>query len=142
MRDDLISNLNYIRWLDRREFLGKMGTALGSIALACLLGEESAAQSPNHPIPQSSNHLAPHFPGKAKRVIQIFCPGAVSQMDTFEYKPELQKRHGQPMPGLTGVSSFQGGNGNLFKSPWNWKKKGKAGKRVNRELRAALAARW
>lgn len=105
-RDD--TPLNSERLLDRRTFLGEMGTGLGSIALACLLSEEGKADDN----PRSDNPLAPrppHFPVKAKRVIQIFCPGAASQIDLWEYKPELEKRHGQPMPGLTGVSSFQGG---------------------------------
>src|SRR5262249_8679972 len=94
MNDDIGSCLNYSRWLDRREFLGKMGTGLGSIALACLLGEESAAGSKiQNPKSEIRNSIAAHFPPRAKRVVQIFCPGAVSQMDTFEYKPELQKRH-------------------------------------------------
>ncbi len=113
-----------VRLLDRREFLGSMGTGLGSIAMAALLADESRAST-------ISSLPLPHFPAKAKRVIQIFCPGAVSHMDTFEYKPELQSRHGQPMPGLTGVSTFQGGNGNLYKSPWDWKQYGQCGKHVS-----------
>jgi hypothetical protein len=114
------------RLLDRRGFLGQMGTGLGSIALACLLMEEATAQVSN-PLAPRPPHAAP----RAKRVIQIFCPGAVSQIDTFEYKPELQKRHGQPLPGLSGVSSFQGGNGNLMASPWGWRQHGKSGKWVS-----------
>ena len=123
-------------WLDRRGFLGKMSTGLGSIALAVLLDEEARADSPNSKVqnPKSAGLLAPKppmFPAKAKRVIQIFCPGAVSQIDTFDYKPELAKRHGQPLPGLTGASSFQGGNGELMRSPWEWKQHGKSGKWVS-----------
>lgn len=124
--------LDYDRLLSRRSFLGEMGTGLGSIALACLLADEAKAQSTK--AASSPNPVAPrtaHFTPKAKRVIQIFCPGAVSQMDTFEYKPELQKRHGQPMPGLTGVSSFQGGNGNIMGSPWAWHQHGQSGKWVS-----------
>ena len=121
--------LDYDRLLNRRAFLGEMGTGLGSIALACLLmesqsGASTTSQNPVAPHP-------PHFPAKAKRVLQIFCPGAVSQMDTFEYKPELQKRHGEAMPGLTGASSFQGGNGNLMRSPWEWQQHGQSGKWVS-----------
>jgi hypothetical protein len=126
--------LNRERLLNRREFLGEMGTGLGCIALACLLTEEAAASAVQNPKSKIYNPLAPrppHFPAKAKRVIQIFCPGAVSQIDTFEYKPELAKRHGQPMPGLTGVNSFQGGNGNLMQSPWGWKQRGQCGKWVS-----------
>ncbi|HTE21194.1 MAG TPA: DUF1501 domain-containing protein [Armatimonadota bacterium] len=118
------------RWLDRREFLAHLGTGLGSIALACLLAEEGgaapAARADGNPLAPK----APHFPGKAKRVVQIFCPGAVSHMDTFEYKPELIQRHGQPMPGEK-IVTFQGGNGNLMKSPWGWSRHGKSGKWVS-----------
>jgi hypothetical protein len=123
--------MNLERLLDRREFLGEMGTGLGSIALACLLVEESGAARADQSLPNPLAPRPPHFPPKAKRVLQIFCPGAVSQMDTFDYKPELQKRHDQPMPGLTGVSSFQGGNGNLMRSPWGWRQYGQCGKWVS-----------
>ncbi|MDX1931982.1 MAG: DUF1501 domain-containing protein [Capsulimonadales bacterium] len=111
--------------IGRRAFLSEMRTGLGGIALACLLGEDGPARADagNPLVPRS-----PHFPVRAKRVIQIFCPGAASQIDLWEYKPELEKRHGQPMPGLTGVSSFQGGNGNLLRSPWGWKPYGQSGK--------------
>jgi hypothetical protein len=116
--------------LDRREFLGKMGTGLGGIALAWLLAEEAAAAAAG----TAADPLAPrpsHFPAKAKRVVQIFCPGAASQIDLWEYKPELEKRHGQPLPGLSGASSFQGGNGNLMRSPWDWKQHGQSGKWIS-----------
>src|SRR5205085_2404212 len=106
-----------------------MGTGMGSIALAYLLAEQADA-APDA-ISRLPNYPGPHLPAKAKRVVQIFCPGAVSQMDTFEYKPELQKRHNQPMPGLTGVSSFQGGNGNLMGSPWEWRRHGQSGKWIS-----------
>src|SRR5258708_31360320 len=102
------------RLLDRREFLGSMGTGLGSIALACMLAEEAAAVGNRQSAvgisqsairnPQSA--IGAHFPPKARRVIQIFCPGAASHIDLWEHKPELQRRHGQPMPGTTAVSSF------------------------------------
>src|SRR4051794_29135489 len=102
----------------RREFLGSLGTGLGGIALASLLAEEAPAGA------------RLHHPAKAKRVIQIFCPGAVSQLDTFDYKPELQRRHGQPLPGEN-VITFQGANGNLMRSPWGWRQRGQCGKWVS-----------
>lgn len=123
--------------LGRREFLGSLSTGLGGIALAWLLGSEAQA-APG----AQANPLAPrepHFPPKAKRVIQIFCPGAVSQLDTFDYKPELIKRHGQPMSGEK-VVTFQGANGNILKSPWGWKQHGQSGKWVN-DLLPHLAER-
>lgn len=112
--------------LGRREFLGHMGTGLGGIALACLLAEEASAANPQSPLAPRE----PHFTPRAKRVIQIFCPGAVSQLDTFDYKPELTARHGQPMPGEK-IVTFQGANGNLMKSPWGWKQHGQSGKWVS-----------
>ncbi len=116
--------LRYASWLDRRQFLGQMGTGLGSVALAWLLADE--ARAINLPAPRQ-----PHFPPKARRVLQIFCPGAVSHLDTFEYKPELIRRHGQPLPGAGRVVTFQGGNGNLLRSPWGWSRHGQCGKWVS-----------
>jgi hypothetical protein len=127
-RDD--RPMTHDRWLDRREFLGSLGTGLGSIALAAMLAEETPAAAG----PQSGSSLAakaPHFPARAKRVIQVFCPGAVSHLDTFEYKPELIKRHGEPMPGTGPIVTFQGGNGNLMKSPWGWAQHGQSGKWIS-----------
>jgi hypothetical protein len=109
-------------WLDRREFLGNMGTGLGSIALSWLLAGESTGGA--------AAVRGPHFTPRARRVLQIFCPGAVSHLDTFEYKAELQRRHGQPMPGGN-VVTFQGANGNLMASPWGWRRHGQCGKWVS-----------
>jgi hypothetical protein len=117
--------LSHDRLLDRRQFLGQMGTGLGSIALACLLLEDGRASTDN-PLAQKPAQ----FPARAKRVIQIFCPGAVSHLDTFEYKPELIKYHGKPMPGDEKIVTFQGGNGSLMQSPWGWKQHGQSGKWV------------
>ncbi|MDA7598241.1 DUF1501 domain-containing protein, partial [bacterium] len=77
--------------LDRRRFLAGTAQGMSSIALASMLQAENA-QNPNAP-------RAAHFPGKAKNVIVVFCSGALSHVDTFDYKPELIRRHGQPLPG-------------------------------------------
>ncbi len=69
-----------------------------------------------------------HFAPKAKRVLQIFCPGAASHIDLWEHKPELEKRHGTPLPGEENLVSFQGKNGNLMKSPWPFAPAGESGK--------------
>jgi len=101
-----------------------MATGLGGIALATLLGEEAVADA---------SPLAPrtgHFPGRARRVVQVFCPGAVSQLDTFDYKPELIRRHGQPLSGEK-IVTFQGANGNLMRSPWGWSQRGQSGKWIS-----------
>jgi hypothetical protein len=124
--------LTHDRWLDRRQFLGNLGTGLGSIALACLLGEDAAAApDTRHPIASTLAPKQPHFPSKVKRVVQVFCPGAVSQIDTFEYKPELVKHHGEPMPDEGKIVTFQGGNGPLMKSPWGWARHGDCEKWVS-----------
>ena len=122
-------------FLNRRGFLGHTATGLGGIALAHLLGQERASgAAPIRPHIQPSNPnapRAPHFPARAKRVLMIFCSGAVSQIDTFDYKPELIKRHGQPMPGAEGLVTFQGQQGNLTKSPWEFRPRGQSGKMVS-----------
>ncbi len=115
-------------WMNRREFLGQFREGLTSIALALLLKEQGLLAEETPPLGK------PHFPPRAKRVIQIFCPGAVSQMDTFDYKPELQKRSGQPLPGGENLVSFQGANGNLLKSPWDFRQRGASGKWVSNLL--------
>ena len=123
-------------YLSRRNFLAQSGTGLGGIALAHLLGRERAlgATGPIRPQinPANPNAQRPtHFPARANRVIMIFCSGAVSQVDTFDYKPELIKRHGQPMPGAEGLVTFQGAQGNLNKSPWEFRPRGQNGKMVS-----------
>ena len=61
----------------------------------------------------------------------IFCTGAVSHVDTFDYKPELVKRDGQPMPGSDKLITFQGENGNLVQPIWPFKPRGQCGKMVS-----------
>ncbi|MCP5114317.1 MAG: DUF1501 domain-containing protein, partial [bacterium] len=64
----------------------------------------------------------------------IFCPGGVSHIDTFEYKPALEKYNGQPLPGEEDFVSFQGKNGNLLQSPWKFRQRGESGKWVTELL--------
>lgn len=82
----------------RRHFLHECGVGLGKVALASLLTE---AFSPASGAALAENPLAPkqpHFPAKAKRVIHLFMAGAPSQLDLFDYKQELAKLEGQPLP--------------------------------------------
>lgn len=82
----------------RRHFLRDCGIGLGKIALAGLLTDSF---SPFSRAAMADNPLAPkapHFPAKAKRVIHLFMGGAPSQLDLFDYKPELAKLQGQPLP--------------------------------------------
>jgi hypothetical protein len=82
---------------------------------------------------QPSHHtLGLHHAPKAKRVIQLFMNGGASQCDTFDYKPELIKRHGQkfdPGPGVV-VEAATSQPGTVLKSPWEWKQHGQCGRWV------------
>jgi hypothetical protein len=88
----------------RRNFLASSGLGLGSLALACLLEEERlrAEESAGAPVKAAAyNDLRPrtgHFPGRARAMIQFCQEGGPSQVDLFDPKPELTKRHGQPHP--------------------------------------------
>ena len=96
-----------IESLTRRSLLGHVPTALGGVGLLSLLGSSGSANVLEGWKPgQGMTHHAP----KAKRVLQIFCPGAASHMDLWEHKPELDKHHGEPMPGEEDLVSFQGKN--------------------------------
>src|SRR3982751_6011195 len=91
----------------RRQALKSTGTGFGYLALAGLLWQNSATCAAAT-VAGAAGPLAaklPHFPAKAKRIIFLFMQGAISQMDTWEYKPQLQKDDGKVGPGggtLTG----------------------------------------
>lgn len=115
--------------LDRRTLFGRMGGGLAGVALGALLADDGllAAEGPADPLAPRP----PHFPARAKRVLQIFCTGAVSHLDTWDYKPELIKRHGQALPGGKSLVTFQGENGNISQSPWAFQPRGQTGKYVS-----------
>jgi hypothetical protein len=115
---------------------------LGGIALTQLLAQDgllaSDAQTVSGKAPIRPNidpdnpylPRSPHFPSEAKQVLVIYCPGAVSHVDTFDYKPELIKFHGQKPPGMPAVT-FEGPSGNIAKPFWDFKPRGKSGKMVS-----------
>ena len=90
------------RLIARRYFFKECGVGLGSMALASLLSNSLLAAPPQTQAQTKIiNPLAPkqpHFPGKAKHVIYLFQAGAPSQLDLFDYKPELVKYNGKPVP--------------------------------------------
>src|SRR3712207_3989267 len=94
----------------RREFLRRAGNGFGLLALSGLLGDQlvsaagasAAAASVSNPLlPRAS-----HFPAKAKSVIWLFMNGGPSQVDTWDYKPELEKRDGQELSGFDKNTGF------------------------------------
>src|SRR3954452_13791820 len=118
--------------MQRRDFLWHAGGGLGVIALAHLLAEQGLlADSPDVARAAARGALsALHHPAKVRRIVQLFMNGGVSQMDTFDYKPELQKRHGQKVDfGIkAAVTSVPGA---VMKSPFAWKQHGKCGRWVS-----------
>ena len=108
----------------RRGFLRQVGHGFGSVALASLLQEQGrAAAAPNTLL----DARAPHFPARAKSVIWLFMTGAPSQVDTFDYKPVLQARSGEPLPGSDPKTGFFQTSGKCLKSPFDWKQYGESG---------------
>ena len=76
----------------------------------------------------TGNQLAMHHPAKAKAVIQIFCPGGVSQVDTWDYKPELAKRNGTPFDPDEKLQFFASKPGNCQGSFWKFRRHGACGR--------------
>ncbi len=128
-----LNNLSAVqKALTRRELMQRAGCGFGSLALASLLANEGlAAPSP----PAAVNPLAakkPHFEAKAKAVIWLFINGGPSHVDTWDYKPELNKRNGQELPGFDkNTGFFTDQVGPLMKSPFEWKQYGQCGKWVS-----------
>src|SRR6187455_2686854 len=111
---------------NRRQFLKQTGLGFGSVALASILqGQQAhAAAAPRDPLAVRP----PPFPARAKSVIWLFMTGAPSHVDTWDYKPELQKRDGQPLPGSDAKTGFfPDAVGPLMKSPFAWKQHGQSG---------------
>lgn len=126
------------RWLlNRRDFLRFGGTGLGGIALTALLAQEKllrAATQTSRPEWSPERPYAarpPHHTPKARQVLVIFCSGALSHVDTWDYKPELIRRHGETMPGSDKLVTFQGANGALTKPLWEFHPRGKSGKMIS-----------
>lgn len=108
---------------DRRHFLWNAGGGLGAIALAWMLNRESLIAEDT----RSSSALSPHFTPKAKRIVQIFCAGGVSHLDTFDYKPELERLDGKTFEGKGENLGFFGQPGRLMKSVYPFRQHGKSG---------------
>ncbi len=113
---------------DRRDFLARTGMGLGGIALADLLSREATAATPERGVLDGF-----HFPPKAKRIIYLFMSGAPSQLDLFDYKPELVKHHGEQLPdSVRGMQRLTGMSGNqssipLVGSPFKFSQHGPGG---------------
>ena len=113
----------------RRDALAKLGAGMGSIGLASMLGQAGLGAAPA----SSVNPMAPkkpHFPAKAKRIIQLFQPGGPSQVDTFDYKPMLAQHAGE-RPALVDRKTLRNTKNGLMPSPFGFKQYGECGKWVS-----------
>jgi hypothetical protein len=113
----------------RRELLARAGGGLGLLALESLLREESLrADGARDPLSPRTAHFRP----RAGAVIWIFINGGPSHVDTWDYKPELEKRDGQTLAGFNKFTGFFANEvGGLMKSPFQFAQHGECGKWVS-----------
>ncbi len=133
-------NTNHLS-MSRRQLLARAGCGFGTLGLAGLLQDEGLLESATAAETlgeRSLNPLAPrdsHFAPKAKRVIWLFINGGPSQVDTWDYKPELEKWHDKSIrefaPDFSDTTGFfKNAVGNLMKSPFKFSPQGECGKMV------------
>ena len=115
-------------FITRREALQQTACGFGGLALAGLCADSAAA----------ANSLAakkPHLPAKAKRIIFLFMQGGPSHVDTFDYKPLLEKENGKKMPfddaRTIANSGKRGTSQRVMKSPWKFKQYGQSARWVS-----------
>lgn len=124
--------------LTRRELLGRSGAGAGLLGLATLLHDQDRLEGADNLGSRALKPLAPqppHFPARAKHVIWIFVNGGPSQVDTWDYKPALEKWHGKSIrefdPDFQDTTGFfKKQVGALMKSPFEFKPQGQCGKMV------------
>ena len=121
----------YRSGLSRRKLLRRTGMGCGALALGALL-EQAGLLAP--PLLSASvdrsKPLAPrppHFESQAKSIIWIMLNGGPGQMDTWDYKPELQKRDGEPLDGADKKTGFFLTSGKLLASPFRFSQHGESG---------------
>jgi hypothetical protein len=108
----------------RRDALKSAAAGFGLLALTDLLAAEEARANPAAASPLSPKPS--HFTPRARRVIFVFMHGGPSQVDTFDYKPLLERDHGEPLP-FAKPRVFSSQTGNLLKSPWTFRQYGESG---------------
>src|SRR5712691_6263029 len=118
--------------LNRRQLLARCGGGAGLLGLAALLAEEGLLAAEAYAVADRRlNPLAPeepHFPARAKSVIWLFMNGGPSQVNTWNYRPELAKKDGVELEGFDkNTGFFTGAVGPLMKSPFQWGQYGESG---------------
>ena len=110
--------------LPRRDFLSWFGNGLFSAAAASLLIRDGTLRAM---VPGESDPPCPHFAPKAKRAIHICLVGALSHIDSFDYKPGLIKAHGQSLQSAEKPDVFFGQIGRLKRPDWKFQQRGQSG---------------
>ncbi|MEE3054895.1 MAG: DUF1501 domain-containing protein [Planctomycetota bacterium] len=113
------------RPLSRRQMLRNSSVGFGALALNVLLAEEAAAEVKGPLAPRPT-----HFKGKAKSIIFLYMDGGVSQVDSFDPKPRLNKEHGKPFSPKMEPTQFNN-IGTVYRTHWGFKKYGKCGMDVS-----------
>jgi hypothetical protein len=111
----------------RRQWFASAAEGLSAVAFAWLLQRDAARA--NGLVTTST--LQPHFAPRTKRVIQVFCAGGVSHLETFDYKPELERMNGKSLEGKGENLGFFGKPGNLMKSVYDFRRHGESGSWVS-----------
>src|SRR5437660_3466571 len=134
MSDNLCERSRKDKYISRRKFWMEAGMGIGGLALIDLLSKDRllAANAPAcADFAGGANSLlapkAPHFKPRAKAVISLFMSGGVSHIDTFQYKPALEKFNRMPLEGHGDIVVRQGYPGPLMRSPFTFKQYGKSG---------------
>ena len=127
--------------LDRRSFLHLGGGSTAGLALLQMFAADGLLAAPSstsnrQPIRPAIDPDRPyaarpqHMPMPAKQILVISCPGAVSHVDTFDYKPALTRYHGQKPPGLPAVT-FEGPSGTIARPFWTFRPRGESGMMIS-----------
>ena len=117
--------MNPLNQLNRRNLLQSLGCGFGHLAATALASRTSAKAA--SPVDSSSNPLRArpaHFPARAKRVIFVFMQGGPSHVDTFDYKPILEKRDGEQEifdDARVLAKTKEVVKHRIFQSPWKFK---------------------
>lgn len=114
----------------RRQLLLQGGGGFALLALSQMLGRDSATLAAEGD-KRSEGFPVQHHPPKVKRIIQLFMTGGASPMDTYDYKPELERLHGQMLGPKEKPEGFTAPAGAIMKSPFSFKQYGESGRWVS-----------
>src|SRR5438552_2493238 len=110
------------RFCTRREMIGRCANGFGAVALGALFGDLKA-------FGQEASRRGTHFAPRARNVIFLYMDGGPSQVDTFDYKPMLEKHHGKnPSQVIGKIEKTQfDSNGTVMRCPWTFRRRGESG---------------